>query len=125
MLPSWIPELPTDTPVRGFLTVWKLFLQDSLHRMSLCAKIFCLCFHLLHFLLLSLEEIGLLFWMSGVAFLDVWCLSTVFKICFVEVSHHSKDLLRNLCGRKWSPCPICPPSWDHTLSNKLFLQHKK
>ena len=35
MLPSEIPKLPTDTPVRGFPTVWKLFLlHDSLPRMG-------------------------------------------------------------------------------------------
>ena len=36
MLPSEIPELPSDTPVRGFPTVWRLLLfPDSLPRMGL------------------------------------------------------------------------------------------
>ena len=36
MLPSAIPKLPMDRPVRGFPTVWKLlFLHDSLRRMGL------------------------------------------------------------------------------------------
>ena len=36
MLPSEIPKLPTDPPVKGFLGVWKLFLlHDSLPRMDL------------------------------------------------------------------------------------------
>ena len=36
MLPSEIPKLPTDPPVRGFPTVWKLLLlQDFLPRMDL------------------------------------------------------------------------------------------
>ena len=36
MLPSEIPKLPTDPPVRGFPTVWKLLLlQDFLPRMGL------------------------------------------------------------------------------------------
>ena len=36
MLPSEIPKLPTDPPVRGFPTVWKLLLlHDSLPRTSL------------------------------------------------------------------------------------------
>ena len=37
MLPSEIPKFPTDPPVRGFPTVWKLLLlHDSLQRMGLC-----------------------------------------------------------------------------------------
>ena len=35
MLPSEIPKLPTDPPVRGFPTIWKLLLQDSLPRTGL------------------------------------------------------------------------------------------
>ena len=35
MLPSEIPKLPTDLPVRRFPTVWKLLLQDTLLRMDL------------------------------------------------------------------------------------------
>ena len=36
MLPSEIPELPSDTPVRGFSAVWRLLLfPDSLPRMGL------------------------------------------------------------------------------------------
>ena len=29
MLPSEIPKLPTDLPVTGFPTVWKLLLHDT------------------------------------------------------------------------------------------------
>ena len=37
MLPSEIPKLPTDPPVRGFPGVWKLLLfDDSLPRTGLC-----------------------------------------------------------------------------------------
>ena len=35
MLPSEIPKLPTELPVRGFPGVWKLLLHDSLPRMDL------------------------------------------------------------------------------------------
>ena len=35
MLPSEIPELPTDPPVRGFLIVWKLLLHDSPGQVSI------------------------------------------------------------------------------------------
>ena len=66
MLPSDILKLPTDLPVRGFPTVWKLLLHDSLPRMGLDPSIFCLCFHLLYFILPPFEEIGLPFWVPGV-----------------------------------------------------------
>ena len=35
-LPSEITKLPTDLPVRGFPTVWKLLLLDSLPRLGHC-----------------------------------------------------------------------------------------
>ena len=35
MLPSEIPKLPTDMPVREFPAVWKLLLHDSLPRKGL------------------------------------------------------------------------------------------
>ena len=66
MLPSEIPKLPTDPPVRGFPTVWKLLLHDSLQRMGLCPYLFCLSFCLLYFVLPPLEENGLPFWVPGV-----------------------------------------------------------
>ena len=47
------------------------------------------------------------------ASLGAWCPPQVFTSCFVEVAHHSDDLLMNLWGRKWSPLSIPPPSWDH------------
>ena len=66
MLPSEIPKLPTDLLMRGFPDVWKLLLHDSLPRMSLNPSMFCLCFHLLRFILPPFEEIGLPFWVPGV-----------------------------------------------------------
>ena len=51
------------------------------------------------------------------AFLGAWCPLPAFRSCFVEVAHLSNDLLMNLLGRKWAPCPILPPSWDHPLDN--------
>ena len=35
MLPSEIPKLPTDPPVRGFRDVWKLLFYDSLLEIGL------------------------------------------------------------------------------------------
>ena len=42
------------------------------------------------------------------AFLGAWCPLPEFRSCFVEFFQHSNDLLMNLWGRKWSPCPIPP-----------------
>ena len=56
MLSSKIPKLPTDTPVREFPTVWKLFLfHDSLLGTSLCPNSFVsLCiFYILSYLILK------------------------------------------------------------------------
>ena len=67
MLPSEILKHPTDPPVTGFPTVWKLLLlHDSLPRMGLCPSMFCLCIHLLYFILPPFKEIGLPFWVPGV-----------------------------------------------------------
>ena len=67
MLPSNISKLPTDTPVRGFPTVWKLLLLHySLLRVGLHPKIFYLFFYLLYFVLPLFEEIGFPFWVPGV-----------------------------------------------------------
>ena len=67
MLPSNISKLPTDTPVRGFPTVWKLLLLHySLLRVGLHPKIFYLFFNLLYFVLPLFEEIGFPFWVPGV-----------------------------------------------------------
>ena len=44
------------------------------------------------------------------AFLGAWCPLPVFRSCFVELAQCSNDLLMNLWGRKWSPCPIPLPS---------------
>ena len=41
---------------------------------------------------------------------------------FCGIAQHSNDLLMNLWGRKWSPCPIPLPSWDR-LPEKLQIQH--
>ena len=97
MLPSEISKLPTDTPVRGFPTVWKLlssFTTPSLGRVSILN-------------LLSLFSSFIFcpasFWRDWAAFLGAWCPLPVSRSCFVEVAQHSTHLLINLWGRKWSP----------------------
>ena len=46
------------------------------------------------------------------AYLGACCPLPAFRSCFVGVAQHSNDLLMNLWGRKWSPCPIPVLSWD-------------
>ena len=57
MLPSKIPRLVTDPPVRVFPGVWKplSFLKDSLPGTHLCPYLFCLSY-LLYFALPPLED---------------------------------------------------------------------
>ena len=50
------------------------------------------------------------FWRQWAAFLGAWCPLPEFRSCFVAFVQHSNDLLMNLWKRKWSPCPIHPPS---------------
>ena len=67
MLPSEIPKLPTDPPVRGFPGVWNLLLlHDSLLRMGLHPWLFSLYFGLLCFVLPPFKENRLPFWVAGV-----------------------------------------------------------
>ena len=69
MLPSEIPKLPTDLPVRVFPRVWKLLLfSDSLPGSDLCPYVFCLPFYLLYFFLPPFEDSGLPFWVPGVLY---------------------------------------------------------
>ena len=93
MLPSEIPKLPTDPPVRGFPIVWKfLLLHDSLFRMGLHPELFCLIFLSFIFCPTSFQR-------EWAAFLSAWY-PPVFRSCFVEVAQHSNDLLMHLWGRK-------------------------
>ena len=66
MLPTLIPKLSTDTSVRGFSTVWKLLLPNSLPRTGLHLWIFYHCFCFLYFVLPPFEEFGLPFWVPCV-----------------------------------------------------------
>ena len=54
------------------------------------------------------------------AFLGIWGPPPVFRSCFVEIAPHTDDLLMYLWGRKWSPCPIPPPSWDASPTTALL-----
>ena len=50
------------------------------------------------------------FWRQWSAFLGAWCPLPAFRSCFVEFTQCWNVLLMNLWERKWSPCPIPPPS---------------
>ena len=67
MLPSEIPKLPSDLPVRVFPGVWKLLVfKDSLPGSDLCPYVFCLSFYLLYFFLPPFEDSGLPFWVPDI-----------------------------------------------------------
>ena len=131
MLPSEIPKLPTDPtcekvsycvetfppsrkgggkrggkPSPGWVSVLKSFV-------SLLVFIFC----------------PPSFWRDWFAFLGISGPPPAFRSCSVEVAPHADDLSMYLWGRKWSPHPIPPPSWDHlplplhfTLKHQIFLK---
>ena len=89
MLPSEIPKLPTDPPMRGFPGVWKLSLlhNSSLGWVSVPNSFVSLfVFYILSYLLSK----------ECAAFLGVWCPLPVFRSYLVEVAQHSNDLLMNL-----------------------------
>ena len=67
MLPSEVPRLDADSPVRVFTGVWKLLsFEDPLSGMALHPYLFCLFFCLLYFFLPPFEDTGLLFWVPDV-----------------------------------------------------------
>ena len=69
MLPSVIPRLATDLPVRVFPGFWKFL---SFFKLPSCygdpSLTLCLSFNLLYFFLPSFEDNGLLFWVRDVLF---------------------------------------------------------
>ena len=103
MLPSEVPRLATDTPVRVFPGVWKLL---SLLRLSSQDKsrpcLFCLSLYLLYFFLPPFEDNGLLFWVP-----DVLC-------------QHSEVVLWNLLNVQMFFWWICGGESDLCV---LFLHH--
>ena len=101
MLPSEVPRLATDSPVRVFPGVWKLLCFLRLPFQDRSPSLPLLSFYLLHFFLPPFEDNGLLFWDS-----DVLCQhSEVILWNLLSV-----QTLMNLWGKKWSPHPIPPPS---------------
>ena len=67
MLPSVVPRLATDLPVRVFPGVWKLLSFLRLPSQDGAPPyLFCLSFYLLYFFLPPFEDSGLLFWVPDV-----------------------------------------------------------
>ena len=90
MLLSEVPRLTTDSPLRVFLGVWKLFFFFlRLHpRMDFCPSLFCLSFYLLYFFLYLLSKTmvclsGCL--MSSASIQKLFCgICSVFECSFNE-----------------------------------------
>ena len=99
MLPSEVPMLTTDSPVRVFPGVWKpLFFKTPFLGWISIPPSFVSLF---------------IFYIFFLPFLGAWCPLSTFRTCFVEFAQRSNVPLMNFCGRKWSPCPIPLPSEDH------------
>ena len=96
MLPSEIPKLPIDLPMRGFPGVWKFLLfHDSLPGMGLNPSVLLSLF-------LSFIFCPTSFPRQWAAFLGAWCPPPA-PSCFVVFAQHSNDLLINL----WGPPQRC------------------
>ena len=109
MLPSEIPKLPTDPPVRGFPTMWKLLLlHNSLLRTGLHPYLFCLPFCLLYYVLYSFEENGLPFWVPGVlcqcSEVVLWKLLSI-QMTFDEFVGEQLSVSLNSVSKVYSICP--------------------
>ena len=98
MLPSEVPRLATDSPVRMFSGVWKplFFKTPFLRWISVPTS----------FVSLSFIFFPTSFQRQWAAFLGAWYPLPAFRSCFVEFAQRSNVLLMNLWGRKWSPHPI-------------------
>ena len=113
MLPSEIPKLPTDPPVRGFLLCgnFSSFMTPSPGQVSIpnsfvSVFVFYIC--------------PTSFWREWVDFLGAWYPPSEFRNCFVEVAQHSDDLLMYLWGRKWSPILFLHHLWIALLFNSSY-----
>ena len=103
MLPSEVPRLATDSPVRVFPGVWKplFFKTPFLGRISVPTSFISLfIFYIFSYLLSKIMVCFSACLMSSASIQKLFCgINSVFKCSFDE-----------FVGRKWSPCPIPPPS---------------
>ena len=112
MLPSEIPRLPTDMPVRWFHGIWKLLLRLPSRDRSLSLTLLPL--------FLSFIFCPTSFQRQCSAFVSACCPLPAFRNCFVKFAQCSNVLSLNLQRSKWSPHPIPPPSLDHPLEINSF-----
>ena len=107
MLPSEVPRLSTDPPVRVFPGVWKLlsFVKLSSQEGSPSLPLLAL--------FLSFIFFPTSFRRQWAAFLGAWYLLPAFRSCFVEFTPCSNVLSMNLWGRKCSPCSSPQPSSEY------------
>ena len=106
MLPSEIPKLPTDPPVRGFPGVWNFsFRTPSLGLVSIPNS--CLSFYLLYFVLPPFKDNGLPFWVPGVlcqcSEVVLWYLLSVQMICWWICGGESGLTILFLCHLRSPP----------------------
>ena len=66
MVPSEVPRLATDSPVRVFPGVWKLLSFLKLPSRDRSPSLPLLSFYLLYFFLPPFKDNGLLFWVTDV-----------------------------------------------------------
>ena len=97
MLPSEIPRLTTDLPVRVFPGVWKRlsFLRLPSLDGSLSLPLLSL--------FLSFIFCPTSFQKQWAAFLGAWCPLPAFRSCFVEFAQSSNILSMNLWGKSGLP----------------------
>ena len=116
MLPSEVPRLTIDLPVRVFPDVWKLlsFLRlpsrDGSPSLPLLPLFLCFIFFPTSFR------------RQWAAFLGDWYPLPAFRSCSVEFAQRSNVLLMNFFGRKWSPHPITPPCYNRTIPETDILK---
>ena len=66
MLPSEVPSLATESPVRVFPGIWKLLFFKTPFLGWISIPLFCLSFYLLYFFLPPFEDSGLPFWVPDI-----------------------------------------------------------
>ena len=103
-MPSEIPRLSTDSPVRVFPGVWKLlsFLRLPSQDRSLSLPLLSL--------FLSFIFFPTSFRRQWAAFLGAWCPLLAFRSCFVAFTQCSNVLLMNLLGEK-----VVSPSYSSAI----------
>ena len=93
-------------PVKGFPSVWKLFLlHSSLPEVQVPSLFFCLCFFFCH-TQVHVEFLG--FW-------EVWGLLPAFSRSSVRAVSYVDVFLMYWWGRRWSPHLTPMPSWRALL----------